>query len=165
MPWELPDFLDHELVRSGLSALQPIMTIEKELSPEAITSFQRVASLESCLYMRNQLLRDSDWASMAHSLEIRVPLVDATLLSNLAPIMSGDNHTQIKKVFGQTPIPPIPELALNRKKTGFKTPIEKWMKKINFENEALGQRVGRSQPWAREWARKVMDYQISGDFS
>lgn len=165
MPWELPDFLDHELVRRGLSALQPMLTIEKELSPEAITSFQRVASLESCLYMRNQLLRDSDWASMAHSLEIRVPLVDATLLSNLAPIMSGDNHTQIKKVFGQTPIPPIPDLALNRKKTGFKTPIEKWMKKINFENEGLGQRVGRSQPWGREWARKVMDYQISGDFS
>lgn len=165
MPWELPDFLDPELVRTGLNALKPLLTIEKELSPEAITSFQQVASMESCLYMRNQLLRDSDWASMAHSLEIRVPLVDATLLSNLAPIMSGDNHTQVKKLFGQTPIPPLPELALNRKKTGFKTPIEKWMKKVNFENEAVGHKVGRSQPWARDWARKVMDYQISGDFS
>ena len=30
--------------------------------------------------MRNQLLRDTDWASMAHSLEVRVPLVDAVLL-------------------------------------------------------------------------------------
>jgi len=31
-------------------------------------------------YMRQQLLRDADWADMAHSLEIRVPLVDLELL-------------------------------------------------------------------------------------
>ena len=37
--------------------------------------------LESSLYMRNQLLRDTDWASMAHSLEVRVPLVDVELLT------------------------------------------------------------------------------------
>ena len=40
--------------------------------------------LESSLYMRNQLLRDTDWASMAHSLEVRVPLVDSKLLSQFA---------------------------------------------------------------------------------
>jgi len=33
--------------------------------------------------MRNQLLRDADWAGMAHSLEIRVPLVDVELLELL----------------------------------------------------------------------------------
>jgi len=30
--------------------------------------------------MRNQLLRDADWAGMAHSVEILVPLVDIELL-------------------------------------------------------------------------------------
>ena len=34
--------------------------------------------------MRNQLLRDTDWASMAHGLEVRVPLVDSVLLSSAA---------------------------------------------------------------------------------
>ena len=34
--------------------------------------------------MRNQLLRDTDWASMAHALEVRVPLVDAALLRCVA---------------------------------------------------------------------------------
>ena len=37
--------------------------------------------------MRNQLLRDADWAGMAHGVEIRVPLVDVTLLKSLAPVI------------------------------------------------------------------------------
>ena len=37
--------------------------------------------------MRNQLLRDADWASMAHSVEVRTPLVDASLLRQLAPLL------------------------------------------------------------------------------
>ncbi len=31
--------------------------------------------------MRNQLLRDTDWASMAHALEVRVPLVDSVAVA------------------------------------------------------------------------------------
>ena len=36
----------------------------------------RVATLELSWYMRNQLLRNPDWAGMTHSLEFRVSLVD-----------------------------------------------------------------------------------------
>ena len=32
--------------------------------------------LEIKIYMKNQLLRDTDWASMANSVEIRVPFLD-----------------------------------------------------------------------------------------
>ena len=42
--------------------------------------------MEAALYMRNQLLRDTDWASMAHSLEVRTPLVDAVLLQHVAAL-------------------------------------------------------------------------------
>ena len=47
-----------------------------------------VAALESSQYLRNQLLRDADWASMAHSLELRTPLVDYVLGTTLAPFAS-----------------------------------------------------------------------------
>ena len=70
----------------GLRRLNPIRHIEARLKPKPRTSFGKIAVLESSLYMRNQLLRDTDWASMAHSLEVRVPLVDSKLLSQLAPI-------------------------------------------------------------------------------
>jgi hypothetical protein len=44
-----------------------------------VDGWHAVHHLETALYLRNQLLRDSDWASMASSLELRVPFVDAWL--------------------------------------------------------------------------------------
>src|SRR5262249_34909111 len=41
----------------------------------ASDSVNRVSQLELCLYMRNSLLRDADVCSMAHGLEVRVPLL------------------------------------------------------------------------------------------
>ena len=40
--------------------------------------------------MRNQLLRDTDWSSMAHGLEVRVPFVDANLLERLGPAIASN---------------------------------------------------------------------------
>ena len=73
-----------DLAREGLKRLDPINHIACTLTPDPVQPFARVATLEASLYMRNQLLRDTDWASMAHSLEVRVPLVDAVLLAKLA---------------------------------------------------------------------------------
>ena len=57
--------------------------------PDPGSDVARVCALESAHYMRNQLLRDADWAGMAHGVEIRVPLVDVTLLRSLAPAIDG----------------------------------------------------------------------------
>src|SRR5439155_17221884 len=75
MPWELPDIMDADFAHEGWRELQPIAAIERDIA-EIRSPRSKLACLESCWYMRNQLLRDSDWAGMAHSLEIRVPLVD-----------------------------------------------------------------------------------------
>jgi asparagine synthase (glutamine-hydrolysing) len=37
----------------------------------------------------SRLLRDADWAGMAHSIEIRTPLVDAALTRTIAPLLAG----------------------------------------------------------------------------
>ena len=87
MPWELPRLLGEELTQEGLATLDPLAHIAGALSPDPGHPFARVAALEASLYLRNQLLRDTDWASMAHSLEVRVPLVDRTLLETLAPLL------------------------------------------------------------------------------
>ena len=89
MPWELPELLGPDLAREGLERLDPINHIACTLAPDPVQPFARVATLESSLYMRNQLLRDTDWASMAHSLEVRVPLVDVELLRRIAPVTCG----------------------------------------------------------------------------
>src|SRR5262249_7073139 len=84
MPWELRDILGDELAAEGLKRLAPLKLIRNTLIPDPKTPYARVAALEASLYMRNQLLRDTDWASMAHSVEVRVPLVDIEVLKSLA---------------------------------------------------------------------------------
>ena len=42
--------------------------------------------LEITYYMKNQLLRDSDWASMANGIELRTPFIDKFLLKKLLKI-------------------------------------------------------------------------------
>ena len=64
--------------------------------------------------MRNQLLRDTDWASMAHSLEVRVPLVDIKLLSHLASI-TARNGSQSKRLLANSPRVPLPPQVIERR--------------------------------------------------
>ena len=96
MPDELPSLMGGDAAEEGLRRLAVIEYIGSKMEPDPRTTFGRVAALESSLYMRNQLLRDTDWASMAHSLEVRTPLVDASLLRQIAPLLliKGENCKQ-----------------------------------------------------------------------
>jgi len=75
--------------------------------------------------MRNQLLRDSDWAGMAHSLEIRVPYVDIEVLRQIAPyLVSAPLVTKLD--MASTPAIQLPRAVLKRKKSGFGIPVADW---------------------------------------
>jgi asparagine synthase (glutamine-hydrolysing) len=80
-------------------------------------------------YLVNTLLRDMDAMSMAHSLEVRVPLVDHVLLS-LALSVPGRQKT----VWGSTKMPlrrlvgrRLPAELLDRPKQGFTFPLAEWL--------------------------------------
>jgi asparagine synthase (glutamine-hydrolysing) len=155
MPWELQDVLDADIIREGLRRLLPVPLIDRELSPQPRSAFACIATLESSLYMRNQLLRDTDWASMAHSLEVRVPLVDRVLLGALARharFMSVEG----KEVLARAPERQLPSSVMGRKKSGFTTPVGLWME-LHLQSSSPGAHPsrGRSRPWARDWSRVV----------
>src|SRR5690606_18812397 len=107
MPWELPALLGRELAAEGLARLQPLALIRNAIQPMPRSAFARIACLESSIYMRNQLLRDADWAGMSHSLEIRVPLVDAVLLGRVAPLALHDGGW-CKERLASAPRRPLP---------------------------------------------------------
>jgi asparagine synthase (glutamine-hydrolysing) len=92
--------------------------------------------------MKNQLLRDADWAGMAHSLEIRVPFVDMTLLSNFIEIPSLD-PTQEKRTIARRVAPDLPESILTRPKTGFSVPIHQWL------NPDAPKSISNHREWAK----------------
>ena len=156
MPWELGQVLDRETVAQGLRRLSPLRMIDAELKPRPRSAFARVATLESSLYLRNQLLRDTDWASMAHSLEVRVPLVDSILLANLAPGAGARRRRPGKRLLAAAPSRALPAAVTERAKTGFTTPVETWMTAHLRGRDAEG-RGGRLKPgpWARDWSRVV----------
>jgi asparagine synthase (glutamine-hydrolysing) len=150
MPWELDHVLDPELVEEGLRRLAPLSHIANELQAgRPLGDFDRVAALETSLYMRNQLLRDADWAGMAHSIEIRVPYVDPFFLAALPP---GDVLAQIKakEAVADVPRPPLPDVSRNRAKTGFVTPVGRWMR----DASGAGEDVTFSTA-SRAWALRV----------
>ena len=156
MPWELEALIDADTARLGLRRLNPLRSIETALRPEPKSSFGKVAVLETSLYMRNQLLRDTDWASMAHSIEVRVPLVDVKLLSRLA-LAAARHGSESKRLLANSPRVPLPPKAIVRSNAGFRTPMQGWLQR----NESIQQ--WRRVPalaveecaWERRWAFQV----------
>jgi asparagine synthase (glutamine-hydrolysing) len=87
-----------------------------------------LAHIESTNYLRNQLLRDSDWSSMAHGIELRTPLVDFTLLIQLSPYLKYFNKFPTKSLLTKSLLKPLPKAILRKPKTGFSIPINEWLK-------------------------------------
>jgi asparagine synthase (glutamine-hydrolysing) len=126
LPHDLSAILAPDLVRNGLHRLELAAGLKR-----ATADFQRsgrscVAALESAFYMRNQLLRDTDWASMAHSVEVRTPLVDFEMLRRLAPLMPRLANRAGKSALARAPLQHLPEAVISRGKTGFSVPIGHW---------------------------------------
>jgi asparagine synthase (glutamine-hydrolysing) len=125
MPWELDQVLDPELARAGWSELRTLPAIGSSL-PKASNGRLKVGALTSAWYMRNQLLRDADWASMAHSIELRTPLVDIALWETVIRLVRG-GHPVGKQDMARSPVLALPPAILGRRKTGFSIPVREWL--------------------------------------
>ncbi|HEY5056612.1 MAG TPA: asparagine synthase (glutamine-hydrolyzing) [Acidobacteriaceae bacterium] len=177
LPSELPALLGPELAREGLARLTVTAGVphsyatgrartggEEQCPPgmspaNAITRAAGVCLLDSTHYLRNQLLRDSDWASMAHSLELRTPLVDAALLHSLSTVHSGFTNGAGKRMLAQSPTRPLPESIINRPKSGFAVPMTEWLAAATGEQHwrNIPLLAATGTPWTRRWAKVVLE--------
>ncbi len=117
-----------------------------------LDSWREVAVAEQCVYMRNQLLRDADWASMKHGLEVRVPLVDRQLSESLAARLAR-RRSRGKMLLARSLKKPLPDSILRRRKTGFALPMQRWV------SEEI--RAGRLQ-WPRSLLHPSASAAIAG---
>jgi asparagine synthase (glutamine-hydrolysing) len=153
LPSELPRFMDPDWVTEGLHRLKPLQLLAAALVPDPGSNIGRVAVLESTQYMRNQLLRDADWAGMAHGIEIRVPLVDATLLEAVAPLMPTLRPGSGKPALARAPTSPVPDDVVVRAKTGFTAPTGAWSRASALDH-------GQAEPKglaSRRWSRRISE--------
>ena len=158
LPNELPDVMDREIACEGLRRLKPLHRLAASLVPDPKSDMARVCVLESAHYMRNQLLRDADWAGMAHSLEIRVPIVDFTLLGALASTIPAITESAGKAALAVAPTTPLPNEVVTRAKSGFGVPTGAWLSA--FTGEASGSIAAKLEPKSiisRRWSQAVLN--------
>ncbi|MBE7477843.1 MAG: asparagine synthase (glutamine-hydrolyzing) [Ignavibacteriales bacterium] len=144
---------------------------------QSLSPLQYISYLESCNYMRNQLLRDSDAFSMTHSLELRVPFVDHLLYANVLPYLDNGFDKSFPKKMLVDAVSDLPAEIVHRPKQGFTFPFADWIKKgkmkdsindslnsskmknyfnpqslLNLNNEFQKNKIH----WSRVWAMYVL---------
>ncbi len=125
MPWEIPALVGRETAADGLAELDVLNSLDA-VTQGIKSPYDQVMALEHAVYLKNCLLRDADWAGMAHGLEIRTPLVDATLFSLIIAQRRGC-VPWTKTDFALTPTKPLAEEQRKRLKTGFSVPVQEWL--------------------------------------
>jgi asparagine synthase (glutamine-hydrolysing) len=166
MPFGIPDEMRSELSKSiaGLSALEA------------------TSVLELGMFIGERLLRDSDAASMAVSLELRVPLLDHRVVeaAQRVPVPSRYQPLGRKALLRELSLSDLDPTIFDRPKAGFVLPIAVWAKdrlasdiEATFSDRHLVESVGlRSKPllslwhsfsagargmyWSRVWAPYVL---------
>ena len=115
---------------------------------------QLLSYLEVKLYMQNQLLKDTDFMSMAHSVEVRVPFLDHVLLECVAQISPKEKLKghENKGVLVNAVRDILPAEIFERKKMGFTFPFDKWMRELPGVDSLS------SREWQKVWGREVLKF-------
>jgi asparagine synthase (glutamine-hydrolysing) len=134
-PQEVRRLLVPELA-SAVDSCDPRYGLRARLDLERLPEDERISALELRQYMQVQLLRDVDAVSMAHSLEVRTPLVDRDLLraaSRVPPSLRRAGPA--KRHLREAPRPPVPPELWRRRKQGFTPPFEQWLRRRSIPLE------------------------------
>lgn len=125
------------------------------LAPEDALSY-----LELQIYLQNQLLKDTDFMSMRHSIEVRVPFLDRPLVEYVSSLptrvkmRNGENKSLLVEAVRKM----LPKEIFERKKMGFTFPLEQWLRSSNGERLFTGDaEVSRKRNghWSHLWSLHV----------
>ncbi len=131
-------------------------------------SLSRIQYIDFCTYLPEDILAKVDRASMAHSLEVRCPLLDHHLVEFAAGLSSmlKLQGSQSKIVFKEALAGLLPNSVVQRKKMGFALPIASWLRgelaPMVAQHVLDGERHGlldrtRLERWWTEHRRGVRD--------
>lgn len=126
-----------------------------------------VQYLDLKTYLPGDILTKVDRASMAHSLEVRVPLLDHPLVEWVSGLQSdlklrrGEGKYALKKAME----PYLPRDILYRPKMGFAVPLAKWFRgplRQRIETAVLGERLNDTGYFDARFLRHLVDAHASG---
>jgi asparagine synthase (glutamine-hydrolysing) len=106
------------------------LLLRDALSRLSAGSLSQISYAEARTYMHDVLLRDTDQMSMAHALEVRVPLLDHKLVEYLMGLpdeWKRSNGTP-KRLLVESLGDRLPAEIVQRPKQGFALPFDSWMR-------------------------------------
>ncbi|MGJ8682010.1 asparagine synthase (glutamine-hydrolyzing) [Paraglaciecola sp.] len=118
---------------NNYSSLKVFRKLAKEVNDQE--SLKQVQYIDFKTYLPGSILTKVDRASMANSLEVRVPFLDHKLVEwglKLGPKVNLNVRTG-KKLMAKTFAKLVPSYILNRKKMGFTSPLDEWFRQIPLE--------------------------------
>jgi len=127
----------------------------------------RVQYVDMKTYLPGDILTKVDRASMAHSLEVRIPLLDHKLaewVSGLPPdfrLHGGEGKYLLKRAMR----PYLPDDLLYRRKMGFAVPLARWFRgplRDQVRRELLGDELADTGILDQAFARRLVDEHQSG---
>ncbi|MBT8422430.1 MAG: asparagine synthase C-terminal domain-containing protein, partial [Gammaproteobacteria bacterium] len=129
------DFLDTLLLRPadavqwGMPPAYRQTLMESAAGEDELTAISR---LEAASFLGERLLRDTDAASMAVSLEVRVPLLDHVFVEALAGVPEAQRFHPLgkKMLLRQIVADQLDPAMFDRDKAGFELPLEVWCKRL-----------------------------------
>lgn len=128
------------------------------------TPKEKASDIEYHLYMQNQLLKDSDFMSMWHALEIRVPFLDKNVISLARSLPPALRFSDVKPKYALTEAfkDILPVEIWNRPKQGFTFPFSIWMKDSELakpvnkmEEKYFRMFESGRMSWSRYWGVKL----------
>ncbi len=126
-----------------------------------------VQYLDMKTYLVGDILTKVDRASMAHSLEVRVPLLDHKFvewISSLPPDLKMKG-TEGKYIFKKALRPRLSDDILYRKKMGFAVPLASWFRgplRERVQNAILGDSLAATGIFERKFLQQIVDHHQSG---
>lgn len=127
----------------------------------------RIQYLDMKTYLPGDILTKVDRASMAHSLEVRVPILDADFASWVCTLPSSIKlrGQEGKYIFKKALEGTVPDSILYRDKMGFAVPLASWFRgplKQTIQDRLLGERFSDSGIFDNEVVRQVVRQHVAG---
>ena len=107
-----------------------ISLLDEKYKTTTLETLSLISYAEGRTYMHDVLLRDTDQMSMAHALEVRVPLLDHKLVEYLMglPDEPKVSNGTPKRLLVESLNGLLPEEIVHRPKRGFALPFDPWMR-------------------------------------
>ena len=147
---------------------EPVTFERIEQETKNYDPINRASACELQTYMLSTLLRDTDQMSMAHALEVRVPLIDHKLVELLftLPGSCKVNSKLPKPLLTRSLGDAIPEECIYRPKRGFELPFSLWFRgSLQQEIKNLFERQQELWPLSQDGLRPLWSQYTKGRVS